>query len=89
MFNLMPWNKKDKEQPMIAFRKNMEQLFEDFFRSTQNFGLFPSPLVSSEFMPQIDVAENEKEIQVNAELPGMTDKDIEVSLESNVFNIKG
>jgi len=89
MFNLMPWNKKENEQPLAAFRKNMEQVFEDFLHASQNFGLFSSPLAKCDFMPQLDVSESETEIQVNAELPGMTDKDIEVSLENNVLNIKG
>lgn len=90
MFNLMPWSKgKEGEHPVHALRKNMEQIFEDFFQNTQSMGLFPSPLMKSEFIPQIDVVESEKEIQVNVELPGMTEKDIEVNLEKNALSIKG
>jgi len=41
------------------------------------------------FTPKVDVSENEKEINVSAELPGMEEKDIEVSLEKDFLVIKG
>jgi len=41
------------------------------------------------FNPSIDVSENEKEINVSAELPGMDEKDIEVALEKDFLVISG
>ncbi|MDH4027642.1 MAG: Hsp20/alpha crystallin family protein [Nitrospirota bacterium] len=41
------------------------------------------------FVPKVDVSENEKEINVSAELPGMEEKDIEVSLEKDFLVIRG
>ena len=43
----------------------------------------------SQFMPQIDVDETEKEVRVTAELPGMEEKDVEVTLTQGVLTIKG
>ena len=40
-------------------------------------------------MPQVDVRETAKEIRVTAELPGMEEKDIEVSLLDGAITIKG
>jgi len=39
--------------------------------------------------PAVDINEDEKSFKVTAELPGMTDKDVEVSLSGNTLAIKG
>ena len=39
--------------------------------------------------PRIDVSENEKEIVVTAELPGLDERDVEVLLADNALTIKG
>ena len=41
------------------------------------------------WMPAVDISENEKEFVVKAEIPGMEQKDIEVSLEENRLTIQG
>lgn len=87
--NLIPWNKKESEHPLVSFREKMDGLFEDFFGNFQNMGLWPTSFEKSDFLPRIDVSESDKEIHVNAELPGMTEKDIEVTLENNVLTVKG
>jgi HSP20 family protein len=39
--------------------------------------------------PRVDITENDKEIVVSAELPGLDEKDIEVVLSDDVLTIKG
>ena len=39
--------------------------------------------------PAVDIVEGEKAYEVTAELPGMDDKDIEVTLTDDVLTIKG
>jgi HSP20 family protein len=39
--------------------------------------------------PAVDIFENEHDIVIKAELPGMEAKDIEVRMEKNVLTIKG
>lgn len=87
--SLIPWNKKESEHPIVSFREKMDNLFEDFFSNFQNMSFWPMPFEKSDFLPRIDVSESEKEIHVTAELPGMTDKDIEITLENNVLMVKG
>jgi HSP20 family protein len=41
------------------------------------------------FSPKVDVTENEKEFNISAELPGMDDKDIDVSLQNDMLTIRG
>jgi HSP20 family protein len=39
--------------------------------------------------PAVDIDETEKEMVVTAELPGVTEKDLEVSLAGDVLTVKG
>src|SRR5689334_13564992 len=40
------------------------------------------------FMPEIDVKETDKEFRVTADLPGMDDKDLEVTVVDGALSIK-
>lgn len=52
---------------------------------------FPKALAASQtrWQPRLDVAETATEFRVAAELPGIEDKDVEVSLEDGVLTIQG
>ncbi len=90
--DLVPFGKKeipvrrDSDHPFALFRKEMDSLFDNFFRG---FDLQPFEGAAGAFSPKVDVAEDEKEIRVNAELPGMDEKDIDVSLSMNSLTIRG
>lgn len=67
--------------------KEMNRLFEDFLKG---FALEPfGKRTGAAFEPKVNVSEREKEIVVSAELPGMDDKDIDVSLRKNELTIQG
>jgi HSP20 family protein len=48
-----------------------------------------APLSTTAWNPAVDIFENETEIVIKAELPGLEPKDIELGLEDNVLTIKG
>ena len=56
-------------------------------------GFFPkeweTPRLATTWNPSVDIFENDNEVVVKAELPGMNAKDIEVRLENNVLMLKG
>ncbi len=75
------------DNPFEVLKREMNSLFDNFFR-----GGFGSETLESRmglFTPQIDVSETDKEIKISAELPGMDEKDIEVSLSKDMLTIKG
>jgi HSP20 family protein len=94
--NLLPtvWRRSEsplrraEENPFFALHREMNRMFDDFFR-----GLDLSPFDSGRnmetFIPSIDMREDEKEVVVKAELPGMNEKDIEVTLADNGLTIQG
>ena len=52
---------------------------KDYFSSLNNEGFFP----------KVDAIETDKDYQIQIELPGMTEKDFEVSLEDGILEISG
>src|SRR5574340_316343 len=92
MRNLVPFGKKsvsakrEEEHPFSLLRREMDSLFDNFFRG---FDLEPFENRLGTFSPRIDVTENDKEMKISAELPGMDEKDIDVSLQNDMLTIKG
>jgi HSP20 family protein len=68
--------------PFRSLRREMEEMFRVFDRN------LPSLNVGAG-VPTIDVAETKDAIEVSAELPGVDEKDIKVSLDGNRLVISG
>ena len=71
--------------PFVTFRREMDRMFDGFFGS----GLGKAQSTWHSLTPAVDVDENEKEIIVTAELPGVTEKDVEVGLAGDILTIQG
>jgi len=95
--DLIPWRKKvpverreetlsGEEHRLTLFQHEMNRLFDQFFRG---FDLAPFGGEWAAFSPQVDVVEKDDEIVVSAELPGLDDKDIDVSLSNDTLTIRG
>jgi HSP20 family protein len=95
--SLMPWRERssmpstrrdDMLDPLVSFRREVDRMFDDFFN---NFGrgLRGTGADWRSVTPTIDVAEDDKELVVTAELPGLDEKDFEVTLSGDVLTIKG
>ncbi len=78
--------KREEYNPFAVLRHEMNRLFDNLFRG---FEIEPFESRFGTFSPRVDVKESDKEIKVSAELPGMEDKDIEVSLSKDTLTIKG
>lgn len=78
--------RREEENPFTAFRREMDRLFEDFWGER---AMAPFGEEWGAFSPQVDVTETDGEIKVSAELPGLDDEDIDLSISNNVLTIKG
>lgn len=65
-------------------RLGFDRLFEEFFR---DIDAVPEGIPA--FSARLDVAETDKAVTVTADLPGLEEKDIELSLNENVLSLKG
>ncbi len=80
MFGLRPLSTIPSRYPNL--------LNPDWDRFWNNINM---PLLGNKdvFVPSVDVQEGENELKISAELPGMTENDIKVSLEGNRLSISG
>ncbi len=85
---LMRWRPKSEISPfrdLLGIQEEINRLFDVMTRRPfEGMGLF-----EGEWAPVVDVAENANSVVVKAELPGMTDKDIEVLISGDSLTIKG
>lgn len=79
-----------REPDMLApLQRQMNRLFEDFFGDLgmQSFGR--PDRFGDGFTPTVDIVENDKEVAVTAELPGLDEKDIQINIHDDVLTIRG
>ena len=82
--------RREWEHPFGSFQREMNRLFDNFFGGFNLSSWAPFERgVGQTFTPRVDVSETDKEITVSAELPGMEEKDIDVSLTRDALTIKG
>ena len=72
-----------------AMRDEMDKIFQRF---EQGFPRWPSLLRHGNggiMVPELDVRENTTSITIEAELPGVEEKDVSVTLANGILTIKG
>lgn len=78
--------------PFLSLHREMNRLFDDVFRSTAlptASGSQGQGDVGNFVNASMNVSETDKEIRITAELPGVTEQDIDVSLDDDVLTIRG
>ena len=68
--------------PMFStLQEDMNRMLDNFFRRETSFGMG--------WNPKIDIAENDNDIIVKAEVPGVDPKEIDISITGDTLTIKG
>jgi HSP20 family protein len=96
MRDLIPWGRnqqttpsryRDEGDPFMTLHREMNRLFDDVFRG---FDMAPFGGVSRmASWPHVEVVDNDKDVRISAELPGLEDKDVEVLIGDGVLTIRG
>lgn len=63
-------------------RSNMESVLKDFFGNTRLSS-------NTNWLPLVDLYENDEAFMVDVDLPGLNKSDVEVSFENGVLHIRG
>ena len=91
---LIPWRSKRQESvpaetsPLTALRSEIDRLFEAFVR--EPFGNLEWPFGSERgWSPAVDIAEDDQEFTVRAEVPGLEPEDLDVSISGNSLVLAG
>ena len=72
------------DDPVGSLFREVQKTFEDFSQRTP-FARFTSDTLS----PKIDIAENKDAIEVTAELPGVDENDLDVTLVNGMLTVRG
>lgn len=69
--------------PLVSFRNEMNEFFDRFARE-----IFPDSEAGS-FMPRVELRDNGKTYTLSAELPGLKENEINISLQDNTLILEG
>lgn len=87
-----PW------QSLVELRREMDRMFDDVTSRFAGSRFLPSAFHAEPFSlftgggkiaPVVDIVENDKSYTVTAEVPGLAEKDLDVSIADQVLTIKG
>lgn len=95
--DLAPWNwgkknvpvRREERDPFLDLERRLGGWFDDFWR---DFPLadWREPFASlGDFSPRVELEETAQEYKVHAELPGLTEQDIEVTLTDGELTLRG
>ena len=91
--SLVPWSSRDRDNgvrytndhPITMMHREMTRMFDGFFR-----GIDEPLLGRGQFgWPHVDVRENDSQFKVCAELPGLDERDVEVTFADGIVTLKG
>jgi HSP20 family protein len=96
MREIIPWGRSERQtparfsdneqNPFLSLHREMNRLFDDVVRG------FDAPLagmVPSGTWPKVEIADNDRELRVSAEVPGLEEKDIELLFDDGMLTLRG
>ena len=98
MRDLIPWGRQSstapvqygnaETSPIVSLRREMDRLFDDLFRgSLPALGFGEGRGLGG--WPSLELSETDREVRITAEVPGMTEKDIELLLDDGMLTLRG
>jgi len=72
----------DPFREVVALQNRVNSLFRDL-----NDG--EDAVAAASFVPAVDIYEDEKKVALKLEVPGVEEKDLDVSVENNTLTVKG
>ena len=95
--DLIPWGRERKgivrhqaegDNPLLSLQRDINRVFDDFWSRFERTSGFSNGFLAAGG-PSTDVSETDEAVEVAIELPGMDEKDIDVSLSDGVLTIRG
>ena len=94
--DLIPWNRnrtmpvprQSEEHPLLALHREMNRMFDNFLRGVD------APMTratgwSVGGWPHVEISEPDNEVKLVAELPGMEQKDVDLTFHDGMLTLKG
>jgi HSP20 family protein len=80
--NIMAITRWDPFREVVTMQNRLNSLFRDMNEAD-------SPLTTAAFVPAVDIYEDDKKVMLKLEVPGIDEKDLDVSVENNTLTVKG
>ena len=99
--DLIPWKReksipvkqssgRELEHPLNTFQRDVNRLFDEFFNREFNLTPFEGfGFGETSFSPKLDMKEDAKSVTLSAELPGLNEEDVEITLLDTYLTISG
>ncbi|MCY4003809.1 MAG: Hsp20/alpha crystallin family protein [Rhodospirillales bacterium] len=94
MLDLVPWRRNSShlargmaDDLLMPLHQRIDRVFSDFFGT--DVPRLTGTSWDAGFSPSMDVSETDQQFEVTAELPGLDEKDLEVTLTDGVLTIRG
>lgn len=84
----MPAPRQTEEHPFLALHREMSRVFDNFLRGF-DWPTSAAPGWAVGGWPHVDISETDQELKLVAELPGMEEKDVELTLHEGLLTLKG
>jgi HSP20 family protein len=85
--SLVPFREASALMPpgfgLFGLHREMDRLFSEFAREIGPVG------AQTNIIPNIEISDTDKAIEVSAEMPGLERKDVEISIEDDTLTIRG
>ncbi len=96
--DLIPWGRStispvpsrmrdESASPFLTLHREMNRLFDDVFSGLSTGAL--APAMRGLGWPSVEVVETEQGLRVSAELPGLDEKDVELTIDDGVLTLRG
>jgi HSP20 family protein len=80
---IMAITRWDPFREVVALQNRMNSLFSNLNNENE------SALTTASFIPAVDVYEDDKKVVLKLEVPGIEEKDLDVSVENHTLTVKG
>lgn len=70
---------------LSSIHNEMSRFFDDRYRPTR----YRAENGSLDWLPAVDILEAEDNVEIRAEIPGLSEKDVHVSVKDDVLTLKG
>ncbi len=79
----------DKNETFSSLQKEIDRVFDEFKGMMPRFESANFPFSNGNIATKINVSETDNAVEITAELPGVSEKDVDISVSSNVITLKG
>lgn len=89
MANLIPLSFMQTRNPFVSLQTELDKAMQDFYQLLNFPHTSSQSMLNQTITPAIDIVEDDKNFKIEAEMPGMGEEDIKVSVNKSILTLKG